>query len=398
MIMPRHRRTTSSTVKRAARRPVMKFLWIAAVALASAAAVSANDLPEPLRAQSAKLAKEGQRNRVLNQMILGVGALEAGFIDIARSSFDDALTHIELTHAGNETARKARSLWYEEGTKDFKGEPYERAMAYYYRGLIYLMDRDYDNARACFQAGILQDSFAEEEQDRCDFALLYLLAAYACYHQGDLPARDEHWSAFKHYRPDFEEPQWDDVVLSVVETGRAPRKLADGVGHYQMKLFRGKGFKDVSAALTVGDQQWNPYPTEDIYFQAASRGGRPVDAINEGKVQFKKRGEQFGTTLTGVASEAMVWGPAFGSNSAGAAGVIGGIGILSTLIASNAKPRADTRYWNNLPDTVHIAFVPRAVLGQPVSAAFLDKDRNPVARKAQTPTPDDRLIWFKNST
>lgn len=395
MIMPRHRRTISSIAKRAG---LCGAAALVAAALLSPVPAAGQDLPDHLRAQSAKLAKEGQRNRVLNQMILGVGALEAGFTDIARSSLDDALTHIELTHAGTESARKARSLWYDEGTKDFKGEPYERAMAYYYRGVVYLMDRDYDNARACFQAGILQDSFAEEEQDRCDFALLYLLAAYACYHQGDLPARDEHFTAFKHYRPDFEEPKWEDTVLALVETGRAPRKLADGVGHYQMKLFRGKGFKDVAATLTVGDQQWNPYPTEDIYFQAASRGGRPVDAINEGKVQFKKRGEQFGTTLTGVASEAMVWGPAFGSNSSGAAGIIGGIGILSTLIASNAKPRADTRYWNNLPDTVHVAFLPRDVLGQTVTATFLDKTGAPLNQKQDTPTKDDRLIWFKNST
>jgi tetratricopeptide (TPR) repeat protein len=121
---------------------------------------------------------------VLNQMNLGLAALSAGQMDMARAALDDVLTQIEMTHAGTEQAAKARSLWYEEGSKVFKGEPYERAMAYYYRGIIYLKERDFDNARACFSSGILQDSFAEEEQNRSDFAVLDLMMAYACHLQG----------------------------------------------------------------------------------------------------------------------------------------------------------------------------------------------------------------------
>jgi len=111
-----------------------------------------------------------------------------------------------MTHAGSAQAAKARSLWYAEGSKEFKGEPYERCMAYYYRGILYLMEHDYDNARACFSAGIIQDSFAEELQNRCDFALLDLLMAYACHLQGDNAVRDEEIKRVKELRPDFVEP------------------------------------------------------------------------------------------------------------------------------------------------------------------------------------------------
>jgi hypothetical protein len=189
-------------------------------------------------------------------------------------------------------------------------------------------------------------------------------------------------------------------VLAVVETGKGPRKLSDGVGHYQMKIFRGKQFKDVAASIsTVGDQHWKAYPTEDIAYQAMTRGARPIDAINEGKVAFKRSAEKFGTTLTSVASEGMLYAPAF-SNSGGAAAVAGGlsiVGAFSVMIAQNAKPHADTRYWNNLPDTVHVAFLPKSVRGNQVGVTYLDKDGNAVATKEQTLLADDVVLWFKNS-
>lgn len=409
MIMPRPPRTISSIVKESGsaylHRLVAGFapaalLLVFALAVPPAAAQPAPDLPAALRAQADKLAKEGELNRVLNQMELGLMAMSAGRPDTARQAFDDVLTQIEKTHAGTEQAAKARSLWYEEGSKIFKGEPYERAMAYYYRGILFLKEHDYDNARACFSSGILQDAFAEEEQNRSDFAVLDLLMAYACHLQGDFAVRNDEFKRFKELRPDFPEPDWDNVVVALVETGKSPRKLADGVGHYQMKIFRGKQFKDVAATLsTVGDQHWRAYPTEDIAFQAMTRGARPIDAINEGKVQFKRNAEKFGTTLTSVASEAMVMAPAF-NNSGSVSAVAGGIGIIgafSVMMAQNAKPHADTRYWNNLPDTVHVCFLPKSVRGNQVTVTFLDKDDHPVATQEQALLPDDVVLWFKNS-
>ena len=269
-------------------------LLLPAMAPGQTAAVT--DAPRPpvptsLRPLVDKVTKAQNKDRVVNEMELGVAALVLGEPDIARHAFDSALHLIEITHGGTEQSRQARSLWYEEGTKDFKGEPYERAMAYYYRGLIYLRDRDADNARACFNAAILQDSFAEEQQNRCDFAVLYLLAAYAAHLQNDGAARDENFADFLRFRPDFPPPDWDNSVLAIAETGKGPRKLADGVGHFQMKIFRGKGFKDVAAQFAAGEQQWRAYPAEDVAFQAMTRGSRPIDAILEGKIAFKKQAE-----------------------------------------------------------------------------------------------------------
>ena len=55
--------------------------------------------------------------------------------------------------------------------KTFIGEPYERSMAYFYRGVIYWMDGELDNARACFKSAEFEDSDAENEEYTGDWVL-----------------------------------------------------------------------------------------------------------------------------------------------------------------------------------------------------------------------------------
>ena len=120
----------------------------------------------------------GPRNRVLNQTRAGLAAFEAAADDVAAASFDDALNRIEAIYADNPSAEKARSTFVPERSKDFKGEAYERAMAFYYRGLIFLAQGDYGNARAVFQGGQLQDAFAEDQRYQSDFAVLDVLSGW----------------------------------------------------------------------------------------------------------------------------------------------------------------------------------------------------------------------------
>lgn len=314
------------------------------------------DKPVELQPGFRAILEEGQRNYVLNNMKVGVKALKLGYVDIARRCFDDALLHIEAVFADNEAAKKARSLWYEEGMKDFKGEPYERAMAYYYRGLIYLMDEDYENARACFKSGVIQDAFAEEDQNRCDFALLLFLEAFCSVQLEDKGLSKVALDEIQKLRPDLPLPTADSNVLIIVETGPSPRKLADGLGHAELKFFRGRNVVEKGVELDVDNEKARAYPVEDIAWQAMTRGGRPVDKILKGQVQFRKFHEKMGSTLTDVASNVMLASPlTSSSNNLGAAGAVLGIfGVAEVVIASRTRTHADTRYWNNLPDTVHI--------------------------------------------
>ncbi|MBI5155078.1 hypothetical protein HZA57_07560, partial [Candidatus Poribacteria bacterium] len=120
--------------------------------------------PEPLAPLFEKLDREGERNWVLNLDSLAIAALRHGERDIAKRALDEAILQIEVIYGNSAQARQARSLFYEEGSKIFKGDPHERSMTYFYRGVLYMQDADWENARACFRSAVLQDAFAEEDQ------------------------------------------------------------------------------------------------------------------------------------------------------------------------------------------------------------------------------------------
>lgn len=317
-----------------------------------------SDKPNVLRPAIRKLFSEPKKDLVKYELQVATDAMSLGHNMLAKSYYDRVLNNLENYFVDTKTAMEARSLWYEEGQKEFKGEPYERAMAFYYRGLLYIKDGDLENARAVFKSAMLQDAFAEEEQNRCDFALLVYLQAYVSRLNNDLSLYQAAMNELKTLRPDFQESP-NDNFLFIVETGKSPRKVADGVGHSELKFRRGKKFSDVKAEISIDGQEFQSlYPIEDIFWQATSRGGRAFDKILEGKVQFRNTAADIGTTLTSISSIAMVAAPllhgADVANVQGIAGAIGVIGGVSTLIAMNAKPHADVRYWNNLPDTVHV--------------------------------------------
>ncbi len=310
--------------------------------------------PEYLRPLYRKLFEEGQRNEVLNRMEIGTAAFARGDIDEARESFDVALARIETVYANNDSATQARSLWHEEGRKDFKGEPYERAMAYYYRGLIYLIDAEYDNARASFISGLMQDAFAEEEQNRSDLAIMMLLAGWSAQKMGSHSLAQEAYDELLALRPNFPIPQPDDNVLMIAETGKSPRKLADGLGHYELVFRPGKAFKEKQVTVVTAEPEQVPLSAvENIYWQATSRGGRPIDAIIEGKASFSNNTAKIGRELANLGVTARVFSPAFGGSSGQVGNTLALIGVASMAFSQQVKPRADTRYWSRLPDIVH---------------------------------------------
>ncbi|RWU13046.1 hypothetical protein EGC76_02175 [Pseudidiomarina gelatinasegens] len=361
-----------------------------------------NDKPAYLRPLYRKLFEEGKRNEVLNRMEIGTAAFYQGDIDIARENFDAALEVIETVYADNESATKARSLWHEEGRKDFKGEPYERAMAYYYRGLIYLIDGVYDNARASFVSGLMQDAFAEEEQNRSDFAVMLLLAGWSAQKMGSPVLAEEAYDELRELRPDFPIPAADDNVLILAETGYSPRKLADGMGHYELVFRPGKNFKEKQVVINTGQQEVEMEPIESVYWQATSRGGRPVDAIIEGKAAFANNTASFGRDIAQLGVTARVFSPAIGGSSGQVGNTLALIGVASMALSANVKPRADTRYWSRLPDAVHSS----TTKANPADVAmwqaqYTDIDGNPVALDSgvfhhyQDPQ-GNHLIWHSS--
>ena len=321
----------------------------------------------------ARLASDPPTSLALNQMEIGARALWHQDYATAKPAFDSAIARISSVFAADENAAKARKLWYDEGSKDFKGEPYERAMTFLYRGLLYLHDADYENARAAFRQGLLQDAFAEEDQNRSDFALLLYLDAWASHLNGDKDLRDETLVQLKLLRPQFGGFGEKDDTLVLVETGLAPRKLGDGADHAFFVYRRGKPIAENQVQIMMGAAPVSAIPMEDLYFQASTRGGREVDKILAGKAQFKAVTGGVGSFLADTSVALSTQSSAFSANgqyggAMAAAGVVSGVFLM---VSSSAKPQADVRTWTSLPDTIHVLTFAQGGQTMPLTAHFL---------------------------
>jgi len=320
------------------------------------------DKPPQLHAQYERVLTEGERNRVLNHMRAGLAAMELGDEAVAASSFDDALNRIEAVYADNAKAEHARSVFVKENFKDFKGEPYERAMAFYYRGLLYLREGDYENARASFKSGMLQDSFAESEKYLADFALMAFLEGWASHCLGKPDLAKESFAEATRLRDTLTAPAEDHDLLLIAETGSSPIKVARGRYRERLEYKRGGDLVDGANFLVAEAERpgarIEARLAEDIYWQASTRGGRQVQAILDGKVRFKDTADAVGDVayIGGVALMAK------GSEEDDKAATYAGLGLLIASvvaegIAASTRPDADIRYWDNLPDRVHLATV-----------------------------------------
>lgn len=336
--------------------------------------------PEALRPAFEILIAGGARDSVLNNMEIATLALRIEDEREAADAIDRALLDIVRYYGQTEAAQKARSLWYQEGAKEFKGEPYERAMAHYYRGMLDLKSGDYGNAQASFISGFLQDAFSEEEQHTSDFSLLLFLNAWSlrC-NDSDVLADDRFWEV-EQLLSDTIRPPIEHDTLVVVETGTSPRKLADGIGHSKLVYRRGKKFQEHGATISL--QSSHPmYPIEDIFYQASTRGSRPVDSILDGKIEFRQNNERAGDDITGIGDALGATSFIAGSSDLGyASSVVSLIGGLQLHRASNAKPRADTRYWSGLPDRVHLFTYDSLVEGTAdAKIQYLNKNGEPIS-------------------
>lgn len=352
-------------------------------ALALVAASAAQAAPQPIlppvpydagpETFVGRLASDPPTNRVLNQMEIGARAFWRADYATARPALDDAILRIDSVFSDNANAAKARKLWYDEGSKDFKGEPYERAMVFLYRGLIYLHDADYENARAAFRRGLMQDAFAEEDQNRSDFALLLFLDAWASHLNGDTDLRDETLVQLKKLRPTYGGIGEKDDTLVLVETGMAPRKLGDGASHSFFVYRRGKPILENQVQVMNGAAPMQAYPMEDIFYQASTRGGREIDKILAGKAQFKAVTGGVGSFLSDTTVALSSNNAAFSANgqygdAVAAVGVLSGVFLI---VSSNSKPQADVRTWSALPDTVHVLTLASGGRPMTLNAHFL---------------------------
>jgi len=321
-----------------------------------------SDKPEEIRHLYAMVPLQGPRNLVLNQMRAGLAAFELGAWETAERSFDEALNVIETIYADNPDAAAARSNFTRENIKDFKGEPYERAMAYYYRGLLYLRRGDYENARASFRGGMLQDTMAEDDRFSQDFASLAYLEGWASRCNGDHQIAGNAFTEAQGHRPGLQRPGGDENVLVIYESGLGPIKAA--LGQYRETLAIAEGpqpFLPNGPQLLTPEEGDKPFAlAEDIFWQATTRGGREADNILIAKAEFKEGMETTSIIMTTMGLSAMNQRTSTGQHNsdmatAGAALAVGG--MIAGLLSGATTAEADARYWDNLPGQVWLTAV-----------------------------------------
>ncbi|ATE64510.1 tetratricopeptide repeat protein [Rhizorhabdus dicambivorans] len=304
---------------------------------------------EKLREYYRVLYYDGEHNAVLNYERLGLLAMELGYYADAEKAFDGALDRIEAFYGKDKQAEKATSATRLEVNKDFKGEPYERAMAYYYRGLLYLRKGDYDNARASFKAAEYQDTVSADESFQSDFALLTYLQGWASHCAGDGSQAADAFEQAAKIDAKLKVPGPNDNLLVLTEIGHGPVKATDG--QYQEKLVfkAGPALPENGAIVTLGTgkttRAWPLVPAADLYTQASTRGGRAIDGILNGKAQFKAGLETTSTVVTTV-------GSTFAQQMGGNALYAQGIGAAISMFSKSVRPSADVRMWDSLPSGI----------------------------------------------
>lgn len=297
------------------------------------------------------------RDRVLWQYRVALGALRRGDHEEAKRQFDEAIARVGGIYTTDADAKKARSFFHSEAKKTFIGEPYERVMAYFYRGMLYWMDGEPDNARACFRSAQLQDGDAEKHEYAADYVLLDYLDGFATVKLNG-EASDEFQRAVKNARGASQPPPYNKNanVLLFIEFGLGPKKYAAG-SHAEQLRFSENPSAARSINLRVGAQQYPLIPYDDLQWQATTRGGREMDHILANKAVFKDA-----TTATAIAAGAtsvMLANPhdmRRHGHPGEAALIAGGIAAVAGILAATSNAEADIRAWDNLPR--YLTFAP----------------------------------------
>lgn len=358
--------------------------------------------PAPLRPYFAKLYAEGERNAVLNLQQLALVAMHQREYTIAERALDEALMRIETVLASDANAERARSKFSEEQVKDFKGEPYERAMAFYYRGLLFLRAGDFQNARAAFLNAGTQIAFSRDEKFKSDFGLMNLLASWCSMCDGDDPrARELREAALSEDSSLTGAPDAAKVLI-LVEAGKGP--LKDGEGqHKEMLVFReaSDALDPVELIRLVDGEsrqrqlaELKPFKAGDIHYQATNRGGRPIQGILDGKVQFKEGAGTVSDVAGAVGRQALMQGISSGSRQLSNLGLAGMfVGLIADAASKAAKPAADTRGWSNLPREIYLASLHPESLSGSVAAVVSLPGKPEAGTRVLASAKGCTLLW-----
>src|SRR5688572_17889896 len=327
----------------------------------------------PAEDTPALLTNGPSRDKVLWQYRTAATAMHRGQLDEARRLLDDAILTMSGIIGKDAEARKARGYFSPEARKTFIGEPYERVMAYYYRGILYWMDGEPDNARACFRSALFEDSDTIDKKYAADYVLLdYLDGLASVKLSGDgSDALKRAQSAVRISMPGSYNRNAN--LLVFVDFGRGPTKHAAG-RHGEHLMFEEHPCKIRGVQLQIAGKTYQVRAYDDLNYQATTRGGRVMDHILANKATFKDA-----TDIGGDA--AIVSGVVLAHNRETQPFALGaiGLGIMSKIVSASTRADADTRSWDNLPLYMSFAHLEVPPGEHAVTVDFLDEGNRVIA-------------------
>jgi hypothetical protein len=352
---------------------------------------------------NARLAVALPKDRVLWEYRVAATALRRGLFEEAREKLDAALAQAAANYGNvNSEAAKSRRMFRKESDKPFVGEPYERAMASFYRGIVYWSVGEPDNARALMRSAQLLDSDTQDKTYAGDYVLFDYLDGYASEKLGGdgsdalVRSRANAKAQGRVAPPDYDRKA---NVMIFAEYGRGPRKYAGGEYSEQLRFITEQS-RARSAVLHIDGRTVKLPAYDDLHFQAISRGGRIMDHVLGNKAVFKETTNTVGdVALIGAAVSANNIRRYDGSYNKDAQNVaigLAAVGILSKLASSATTPEADTRTWDNLPQYISFAALRLAPGDYPATLTFLDASGNPVSSGTRqititVPAPDPSI-------
>ncbi|HEX8323152.1 MAG TPA: hypothetical protein VF595_04485 [Tepidisphaeraceae bacterium] len=309
------------------------------------------------------LAQQTDENYVLNNLRLGSAALAAYDLNTAEAAF---LKAWEVINAGgvNSGARSVAAVWIDEKLKIWKGEPYERALASFDLGLVYLMRNDFNNARAAFENALFKlRDYASDKDEKKDyteqestFVLAHVLLGRCWQRLGREDLARGTFDTVTKLRPDLApladyDRQAGTNVLLVVEYGYGPRKRED--------FDNGTTMAFAPTPQTAGQippvrvlVDGRPYPlagtdrpTIDTIAMAQDRRWQSIDTIRVTK-------SVIGTGLIAGGAGYGLYRLNEGRMRAEDAAIVGGLVAVGALL--RASSNADLRQWEMAPRTVFL--------------------------------------------
>jgi tetratricopeptide (TPR) repeat protein len=304
-------------------------------------------------------ARKTDENYVLNNVRLGSVALANYDLPTAESAFLNAYQVMNSTQV-NDAGRAVSAALVSEGTKVWKGEPFERAMCNDYLGVLYYMRHDYNNSRAAFENALFKlrdygdaDHANQYSEFESDFIIGYLMLG-KCYQHLDQPDRAKSmFDKAAQLRPDLAplvqglaQPSnllivadwgWGPTKITTVDhafAGFAPRPEQAGPIPPPQVMVDGQ-----PATLTAP-----PAPLVDLLALAQDRKWQDIDTIRAVK-------SVAGKALMGVGAYETAHGAGWTGHRYNGNDVAVGLGLMAAGALVDASSQADLRQWEMLPRT-----------------------------------------------